>query len=137
MNLLDFNADGQINETEYFIYGSFMHLWVNTTGSLNVTEVIVQPDFIPDIVWSYMDINGDGILTLDEFCIAAENTVDFEIMSELQGPFDVAMLGYNDTWQAWADYDQDGMIMFEEWMLASIDVYGFLDLTNGSDVATF
>jgi len=84
-----------------------------------------------------MDFNGDDTVTMDEFCIAAINTVNFETMSQLQGPFDVSMLGYNQTWQVWADYNDDGMIMFEEWMIASIDVYQFLNAANGTDVITF
>lgn len=137
MNLIDLNTDGKVNETEYFVYSSFMHLWVNTTGSLTVAEVIVQPDFIPDLFWAYMDFNDDGIVTMDEFCIAALNTVTFETMSQLQGPFNATMLGYNETWQVWADYNDDGMIMFEEWMIASIDVYHFMTLSQGSDEITF
>lgn len=72
MELMDYNSDAQINETEFFTYNAFMHLWANATENVaGVTEIPNQPSFIPNLYWDYMDINQDGALTIDEFCVAA------------------------------------------------------------------
>jgi len=43
---------------------------------------------------------------------------------------------YDTTFENWADYNQDGFIDSEEWMMASINEYTFYQISGGNESAT-
>jgi len=70
--------------------------------------------------WDYNDVNMDGEVTLNEFCLSAIATYEFTLNSldlEFASVYD---MGYDELDSIFIDMDGDMFVNFTEWMLMTI-----------------
>jgi hypothetical protein len=108
--LLDYDASGNVDSTENFVYLIATHVWNSMTSGTDVVTFSYPTGFDQNL-FNYYDQNLDGNVLIDEYYIAAKDSLDFKAkLSQGEMDFNLTDLALTRIENEWMDLNADGKI---------------------------